>query len=60
MQAIVPFAYEFYHAKRKFIISVKDFYVECRRTDIIPLRVDKIIIDRMCKFKLAVLPVIKW
>lgn len=59
VQAIIPFTNQLDDAKSKVIICIKDFYIKCCRPYLIPLRMYEMVINGMCKFKFAVIPVIK-
>jgi len=56
---IVPFTQQFDHAEPTVIINIQQLDVKGGGADIVPLRMDIIIVDAVAEFEFAVFPAVK-
>src|SRR5690606_25137608 len=58
--AVVPFPYQFDDAVGLGIVGVENLQIECRGTEIVPLRMNIVIVDLLVIQELAVLLLVEW
>lgn len=59
VQAVVPFAYQLKNGEALLVVGEKDFQVHGLRAEIVPVRVDVVVVDLLSVLELIVGPAVK-